>query len=78
MIMTPKLLKLFLRSSLLSGSTVRSDSGRPESLVFFDLNDFKRTNDEHGHQAGDACLRRFAEALADSFRPGDAVVRYVT
>jgi diguanylate cyclase (GGDEF)-like protein len=46
------------------------------ALVFFDLNDFKRVNDEHGHQAGDACLVRFAAALSASFRPSDAVVRY--
>jgi diguanylate cyclase (GGDEF)-like protein len=45
-------------------------------LIFYDLNDFKKINDEHGHQAGDACLRRFAEALAQCFRPSDAVVRY--
>jgi diguanylate cyclase (GGDEF)-like protein len=45
-------------------------------LIFFDLNDFKKINDEHGHQAGDACLRRFAEALTQCFRPSDAIVRY--
>lgn len=46
------------------------------TLVFFDLNDFKRINDEHGHQVGDACLQRFADALTESFRPNDAVIRY--
>ena len=46
------------------------------TLVFFDLNGFKQINDQHGHQAGDDCLKRFASALLDSFRPQDAVVRY--
>jgi diguanylate cyclase (GGDEF)-like protein len=46
------------------------------TLVFFDLDGFKRINDEHGHSAGDDCLKRFAAALLDSFRPQDAVVRY--
>lgn len=46
------------------------------TLVFFDLNGFKRINDEYGHAAGDDCLKRFAAALTESFRPGDAVVRY--
>ena len=45
-------------------------------LVFFDLDGFKEINDKHGHQAGDACLVRFATALASSFRPTDAIVRY--
>jgi diguanylate cyclase (GGDEF)-like protein len=45
-------------------------------LVFFDLDGFKEINDKHGHQAGDACLVRFATALAGSFRPTDAIVRY--
>jgi len=46
------------------------------TLIFFDLDGFKQINDEYGHQAGDDCLRRFAAALLDSFRPQDAVVRY--
>jgi diguanylate cyclase (GGDEF)-like protein len=45
-------------------------------LIFFDLDDFKKINDEHGHQAGDECLARFATALAQCFRPSDAVIRY--
>jgi diguanylate cyclase (GGDEF)-like protein len=45
-------------------------------LVFFDLDGFKEINDKHGHQAGDACLIRFATALSGSFRPTDAIVRY--
>lgn len=45
-------------------------------LVFFDLDGFKEVNDKHGHQAGDACLVRFAAALSSSFRPSDAIVRY--
>lgn len=46
------------------------------TLLFFDLDGFKQINDLLGHQVGDECLRRFAAALSDSFRPGDAVVRY--
>lgn len=45
-------------------------------LIFFDLNDFKKINDEHGHHAGDECLARFANALTQCFRPSDAIVRY--
>ena len=45
-------------------------------LLFFDLDGFKRINDRHGHLAGDHCLRAFAGALRDSFRPNDYVIRY--
>lgn len=45
-------------------------------MLFFDLDGFKKINDVHGHAAGDACLRLFAAALRDSFRPDDHVIRY--
>ena len=46
------------------------------TLLFFDLDDFKQINDLHGHQTGDQCLKRFAIALRESFRPDDAVIRF--
>ena len=45
-------------------------------MLFFDLDGFKKINDVHGHAAGDACLKVFAAALRDSFRPDDHVIRY--
>jgi diguanylate cyclase (GGDEF)-like protein len=54
----------------------RSVQPHGATLIFVDLDGFKQINDEYGHQAGDDCLRRFAAALVDSFRPQDAVVRY--
>ena len=46
------------------------------TVLFFDLNDFKQLNDGYGHQFGDECLKRFAAALQESFRPDDRVIRY--
>lgn len=45
-------------------------------LLFFDLDGFKQINDRFGHHSGDVCLKRFAEALRECFRPSDFVVRY--
>jgi diguanylate cyclase (GGDEF)-like protein len=45
-------------------------------LLFFDLDGFKQINDRYGHHVGDECLKRFAEALRECFRPGDTLVRY--
>ncbi|MEQ8897124.1 MAG: GGDEF domain-containing protein [Roseovarius sp.] len=41
--------------------------GRHGALIFLDLNDFKRVNDEHGHEAGDKLIQHVAQAL--SFPP---------
>ncbi len=46
------------------------------TVLFLDLRKFKQINDAHGHQVGDAALKRFADELKDSFRPHDHVVRY--
>ncbi len=46
------------------------------TLLFIDLDDFKDINDRYGHAVGDECLKRFALAVRDSFRPADAVIRY--
>ncbi len=40
-------------------------SGEALSLMVLDLDHFKHVNDAHGHEAGDACLARFAEHMRD-------------
>jgi len=46
------------------------------TVVLADIDHFKQVNDVHGHLAGDAALRRFAEAITGSIRSYDSVGRY--
>jgi diguanylate cyclase (GGDEF)-like protein len=46
------------------------------SIVIFDLDNFKETNDLHGHTAGDALLKQFAVELRSFFRITDLVSRW--
>jgi diguanylate cyclase (GGDEF)-like protein len=43
----------------------RCRAGRAFTLVLADMDDLKRVNDTHGHEAGNAALRRVAEVLRD-------------
>lgn len=47
----------------------------PAALMYFDLDDFKPFNEEHGHAAGDALLIEFAGLLTRCFRSADVVAR---
>jgi two-component system chemotaxis family response regulator WspR len=49
----------------------------PLSLLFADIDFFKRYNDSYGHQAGDDCLKKVAGGLQKTVhRPADLVSRY--
>ncbi len=49
----------------------------PLSLLMLDIDHFKPYNDHYGHGAGDECLRRVAQALAQvPSRSADLVARY--
>jgi diguanylate cyclase (GGDEF)-like protein len=50
--------------------------GHPVSLVLVDIDHFKRVNDSHGHEAGDAVLRSIARTLADGVRTVDLCARF--
>lgn len=47
------------------------------SVIMADIDYFKQYNDKYGHQAGDFCLQRVANAIkANLRRPADLVARY--
>lgn len=50
--------------------------GWPLSVVFADLDRFKRVNDTYGHPAGDAVLTATAKLILDVVRDTDCVARY--
>lgn len=47
----------------------------PISIIVTDLDDLKQTNDSRGHAAGDALLKRTAQALGSTFRASDVLAR---
>ncbi|OWW18857.1 diguanylate cyclase [Noviherbaspirillum denitrificans] len=55
---------------------IASRSGAPLSVVFLDLDHFKKINDTHGHDAGDRVLRKAAETLRGNLRSGDILLRW--
>jgi len=50
-------------------------TGSPTTLVYLDLDHFKRVNDEMGHSEGDRVLKAVASSLERSVRETDMVVR---
>lgn len=49
--------------------------GKPVALVTLDIDHFKRINDQYGHPAGDAVLRRVAMLLEEQVRGSDLLAR---
>jgi len=49
--------------------------GKPVALVTLDIDHFKAVNDQHGHPAGDAVLRRVAMLLEEQVRGSDLLAR---
>jgi diguanylate cyclase (GGDEF)-like protein len=45
------------------------------AVLNFDLNDFKKVNDTHGHDSGDALLKLFADHLKTALRDEDIIAR---
>jgi diguanylate cyclase (GGDEF)-like protein len=50
--------------------------GREFSLALVDVDDFKKFNDAHGHQAGDAALAALGESIRMAIRSTDLASRY--
>ena len=51
-------------------------TSQPFAVALFDVDLFKRVNDEHGHLVGDEVLRRFSDAAAGAIRAIDRIGRF--
>jgi diguanylate cyclase (GGDEF)-like protein len=50
--------------------------GRDASLMMVDVDDFKKINDQHGHQAGDRVLAALGAIIDEATRGSDICCRY--
>lgn len=51
----------------------RSDS---VSVMFIDIDHFKRVNDQYGHMAGDQMIKHIASTIKDTVRESDSIFRW--
>jgi two-component system cell cycle response regulator len=65
----------YLESRLKALVAEASQSGRPLSVLVADIDHFKRVNDTHGHDAGDAVLREFSSRCRRNTRGIDLACR---
>jgi diguanylate cyclase len=52
------------------------DAGQPLSLLFLDVDHFKRVNDSYGHQVGDQVLKLLASILQNNLKGRDTAARF--
>jgi diguanylate cyclase (GGDEF)-like protein len=64
----------FLQQAEQAAAKARA-SGAPLTLLYLDIDHFKRLNDTHGHAAGDAALRGMSDVLQHALRDRDVFGR---
>jgi diguanylate cyclase (GGDEF)-like protein len=51
-------------------------AGQPFSMILFDIDHFRRVNEQHGHHTGDRVLQRIADIARGALRKEDMLVRF--
>ncbi|MCR5883248.1 GGDEF domain-containing protein [Rhizobacter sp. J219] len=77
---TDQLTKIANRRGLLQAFDAerarQARDGSTLSIGLLDIDNFKKLNDELGHNAGDVALKSLAEVVSKTLRPTDMVARY--
>lgn len=69
--------KTFFNNSLETEVKKSKVTGKPLTLIIFDLDHFKKLNDNYGHDAGDYVLKEKARLIREhGIRQGDIFARY--
>jgi two-component system cell cycle response regulator len=69
--------KLYFNNALELEVKKSKVTGKPLSLIIFDLDHFKKVNDNYGHDAGDYVLKEKATLIrGQGIRQGDVFARY--
>jgi diguanylate cyclase len=77
--MSDPLTGLFNRTALFSqlDSTIaEAKAGKPLSVIMFDIDHFKKINDNHGHLIGDRVIRFVGQTLKRSIKGKDIAARF--
>lgn len=76
---TDPLTGLFNRRTMflkINEEKAKATDGVEFSLVLIDVDNFKRINDEHGHQTGDKVLKKVCEIIRNTLRKDDIICRW--
>ncbi len=68
--------KQYLMDSLNTEFKMSKNSGRPLSVIYYDLDHFKTVNDRFGHNVGDRVLRENAQLVKTVVRKEDILGRF--
>lgn len=74
--LTDPLTGVYNRLAFTRGVFLQSAGSTFGSVFIFDLDNLKRVNDSHGHEAGDELLRHFVATLRGGLRPADQLYRW--